>query len=97
MPTSRRGVARSASRALAHTAVVWVVALGGLYLGRGLKTEAVEPYLPVVSALIVAAVALWMIRRTRRDQRLEQTSHGHDHSRGDHHHHGGWAAASTTI
>jgi nickel/cobalt exporter len=67
------------SAALSHTAVVWLVALGGQYLGRGLNGEAIEPYLQFSSAVIVAGVAAWMIWRTRRDQRLEQASHGHDH------------------
>lgn len=73
------------SAALSHTAVVWVVALGGQYLGGGLNAEAVEPYLQLASGIIVAGVAVWMIWRTRRDQRLAEAGHPHDHS---HHHHG---------
>lgn len=77
------------SAAISHTAIVWVVALGGQYLGRDLNTEAVEPYLQLVSAVIVAGVAFWMIWRTRRDQQLERTSrdHGHHHSHDGHHQH----------
>src|ERR1700739_4755482 len=44
------------SAAISHTAVIWVVALGGQYLGRGLNAEAVEPYLQLVSAVIVAGI-----------------------------------------
>jgi nickel/cobalt transporter (NicO) family protein len=53
---------------LSHTAIVWVVALGGLYFGRHWNTEATAPYLQVVSAVMMVAVALWMLWRTRRQQ-----------------------------
>ena len=81
------------SAALSHTAVVWVVALGGQYLGRNLNTEQTEPYLQIASAVIVLGVAAWMIWRTRRDQLLEAGhdhghDHGHSHGHGGHHHHG---------
>src|SRR3954452_15974192 len=56
------------SAAISHTAIVWVVALGGQYLGRRFNVEAVEPYLQLLSAIIVAGVAFWVIWRTRRDQ-----------------------------
>lgn len=65
--------------ALSHTAVVWVVALGGQYLGRDLNAEATEPYLQLASAVIVFGVGAWMIWRTWRDQRLEQAGHAHHH------------------
>jgi nickel/cobalt exporter len=86
--TVAQAVLLGLSAAISHTAVVWVVALGGQYLGRGLTAEAVEPYLQLASAVIVAGVALWMIRRTRRDQLLEEAGHryeiGHEHHRHDH-------------
>ena len=74
------------SAALSHTAVVWVVALGGQYLGQGLNVEAVEPYLQLVSAAIVIGIAFWMFWRTRRDLVLAQSEH-HHHSHDDHRHH----------
>jgi nickel/cobalt exporter len=64
------------SAALSHSAVVWLVALGGQYLGREYAAETVEPYLQLGSAVVIAGVALWMIWRTR-----------HDHDHGHHHHH----------
>lgn len=69
--------------ALSHTAIVWAIALGGQYLGRGVNTETTEPYLLLASSVIVVAIGLWMIWRTRADQRAE-AAHGH-HG----HHHGG--------
>src|SRR5215470_7685528 len=77
--TVAQAVLLGLSAAISHTAVVWVVALGGQYLGRGLHAEAIEPYLQLASAVIVAGVALWMIWRTRRDQLLEKAGHQHHH------------------
>lgn len=65
--------------ALSHTAIVWIVALGGQYFGRDFNGEATEPYLQLGSAVLVAGVACWMLWRTRKDQRLEKAGHGHDH------------------
>src|SRR6201987_3594454 len=50
------GLAATAS----HTAIVWAVALAGLYFGRRWNTAASEPYLQVASAVLIVAVALWM-------------------------------------
>jgi nickel/cobalt exporter len=67
--------------ALSHTAIVWGIALGGQYLGRGINTETTEPYLLLGSAVIVFGIGIWMVGRTRADQKAESA---HDH----HHHHG---------
>src|SRR6476619_6863951 len=42
---------------VSHTAVVWAVAMGGLYLGRNLDVEASEPYFQVASAALIIAIA----------------------------------------
>lgn len=76
--TVAQAVLLGLSAALSHTAVVWVVAIGGQYLGRAYAAEAIEPYLQIVSALIVAGVAGWMIWRTRQEQ-LHEASHHHHH------------------
>ena len=76
--TVMQAVLLGVSAALSHTAIVWLVAIGGQYLGRNYAPEAIEPYLQIASAVVVAGVALWMIWRTRREQ---------DHDR-HHHHHG---------
>lgn len=77
------------SAALSHSAVVWVIALGGQYLGRNLNATTSEPYLQLASAVIVLGVGGWMIWRTHREQAAEAAhdhlDHHHDH--GDHHHH----------
>jgi nickel/cobalt transporter (NicO) family protein len=80
------------SATVSHTAIVWIVALGGLYFGRRWDTEATEPYLQVVSAVMIVAVAGWMLWRTWRagmvrDRFTPQHDHGHDHHHGHGHPH----------
>src|SRR5436853_2944097 len=41
---------------VSHTAVVWVVAIGGMYLGRGFSAETAEPYFQLTSAAVIVAV-----------------------------------------
>jgi nickel/cobalt exporter len=72
---------------VSHTAVVWVVALGGMYFGRNWTAESSEPYLQVASAVLIIGVALWMLWRAWRDQQAAKVhAHGHHHDHGDHHH-----------
>jgi nickel/cobalt exporter len=80
--TMTQAVLLGLSATLSHTAVVWAVAMAGLYFGRNWNAEATEPYFQVVSAVLIIGVALWMIWRTWRDQ---QAAHDHDHDH-DHHH-----------
>ncbi|EPJ84608.1 nickel/cobalt efflux protein RcnA [Pseudomonas sp. CFII68] len=72
---------------LSHTAVVWLVAIGGMYLGQGLDAETTEPYFQLVSAALIVAIALWMLWRTWRGERMFRFQQGHDHHHHDHHHH----------
>lgn len=64
---------------VSHTAVVWAVAMGGMYLGGSQNAEAIEPYLQVASGGLVLGVAAWMLWRTWQNQRL---AHEHDHHHG---------------
>ncbi len=65
---------------LSHTAVVWAVAMAGLYFGSNWSAETSEPYLQLVSAILIVGVAFWMIWRTWRSR---EPTHAHDH---DHEH-----------
>lgn len=47
------GLAATAS----HTAVVWLIALGGLYFGQQWGGEASEPYFQLASAVAIIAIA----------------------------------------
>lgn len=72
---------------LSHTAVVWLIALGGMYISKAFTAQAVEPWLQFVSAIIILGTAFWMFWRTWQGEQnwLTQTHHDHDHD--DHHHH----------
>lgn len=65
------------SATISHTAIVWAVALAGLYFGQELSGERSEAYLQMASAIIIIGIAGWMVWRTWREQ-----NHAHDH----HHH-----------
>lgn len=74
---------------VSHTAVVWGVALGGLYLWRDMAPESVEPWFQLASGLIIVVLATWMIWRARqaRKPHLHPAAH-HDHGHGHAHEHG---------
>jgi nickel/cobalt exporter len=84
--TVRQAVLLGLCATLSHTLIVWVIALGGLYLWRGVATETIEPYLQLFSAVVIIGMATWMIWRTRREQRLAAVGHHHHHDHGHHHH-----------
>ena len=65
---------------VSHTAVVWAVAMGGLYFGRNLDAEASEPYFQVASAALIIAIALWMLWRTWRQSHRHHHEHDHPHN-----------------
>lgn len=67
------------SATLSHTAVVWLVALAGLYFGRGWNAETTEPYFQLASAVLIVGVAAWMLWRIWREQRGHGHSHAHPH------------------
>jgi nickel/cobalt transporter (NicO) family protein len=72
------------SAAIGHTIVVWALALLGLYLGDKLILDRAEPWLVLLSGLLIMALAFrifWMLRAPHHHH-----EHGHDHH--DHHHHG---------
>ena len=79
--TMTQAVMLGLSATLSHTAVVWAVAMAGLYFGRNWSAAATEPYFQVASAVPIIGVALWILWRTWRNQQL---AHEHDH---DHEHH----------
>jgi len=87
--TVKQAVLLGLCATLSHTAIVWVIALGGMYLWRGLAPETIEPYLQVASAAIIIGMGGWMLWRTRREQSLSALhdhDHDHDHSHADHGH-----------
>lgn len=76
---------------ISHTLVVWTIALGGMYLWRGMNVEQLEPYFQLCSGMIIVVIALWMIWRTWKDRQSAYAaghrSHGHTHAEHDGHDH----------
>ena len=64
---------------ISHTAIVWAIALGGMYFGQQWNAEASEPYLQVISAVLIIGTAVWMMWRTWRQQQMPDHDHSHDH------------------
>ena len=81
--TVAQAVMLGIAAALSHTAVVWVVALIGLHYAGQFNAETAEPYFQIASAVLIIAIALWMLSRSLADIRA-----AHDHDHHDHHHHG---------
>lgn len=82
--TVKQAVLLGLAATLSHTAVVWLVAMVGMYVGQGLDAETTEPYFQLASAAIIISIALWMLWRTWRGERLWHAQEGH--AAHDHHH-----------
>ncbi|WP_435164841.1 nickel/cobalt efflux transporter [Falsirhodobacter sp. 1013] len=81
--TVKQAVLLGLAATVSHTIVVWAIALGGMWLYQGMDAEVVEPYFQLLSGVIIIGLAVWMILRTRRDQKRAAEAGNHDH---DHHH-----------
>lgn len=69
---------------ISHTAVVWAVAMAGLYIGRDWNVESSEPYFQLASAVLIIGVAVWMMWRTRAEQRrAHELADDHHHDRAE--------------
>jgi nickel/cobalt exporter len=71
---------------ISHTLVVWLVAIGGMYLGKGLDAQTTEPYFQLASASLIIVIALWMLWRTWRGEQMFKFEQGDDHHHSDHDH-----------
>ncbi len=82
--TVKQAVMLGLAATLSHTAIVWLIALGGMYLSRAFTAQSVEPWLQLISAIIILSTACWMFWRTwRGEQQWLAGTHHHDH---DHDH-----------
>ena len=62
--TVRQAVMLGLAATVSHTAIVWLIALGGMYVSHKFTAETAEPWLQLVSAIIILGTAIWMIWRT---------------------------------
>lgn len=82
--TLKQAVLLGLAATLSHTVVVWIIAMAGMWFGRGWDAQTAEPWFQLLSGIIIIAIALWMLWRTWRESHGAHDHHHHDH---DHHHH----------
>ncbi len=87
--TSAQAALLGVSAAIGHTIVVWALALAGFYLGDKLILDKAEPWLILISGLLIIALAARLVLSARKIISRVQP-HGHDHNAHDHssHNHG---------
>ena len=91
--TLKQAVLLGLAATVSHTAVVWLVAMAGLWFGRGWDAQTSEPWFQLISGILIVLIACWMLRRTWLESRTHQRdrdhnhnhNHNHDHDH-DHHH-----------
>ncbi len=88
---------------LSHTAVVWALALAAVWLADDAVVAQAEPYLLLVSGVIIIVLAIVMLARLRRYKpgpvtgEHDRHHNGHNHDGHDHHHHHTKSAAGDTA
>ncbi|HBQ2882426.1 TPA: nickel/cobalt efflux protein RcnA [Klebsiella quasipneumoniae subsp. quasipneumoniae] len=86
--TLKQAVLLGLAATVSHTAVVWLIAMAGLWFGRGWNAQTSEPWFQLISGIVIVLIACWMLWRTWRESRPHahhhHPQHDHDH---DHHHH----------
>ena len=82
------------SAAVGHTIIVWALAIAAFLLGEEYIVEQAEPWLTLLSGVLIILLALrmfWALRGHRHP-------HNHDHDHGhDHHHHAPSVSVSVTT
>lgn len=95
--TIKQAVMLGLAATISHTAVVWLIVFGGMVISKRFTAQSAEPWLQLISAVIILGTAFWMFWRTWRGERnwLENMhehhhhdhEHHHDHDHEHHHHH----------
>src|SRR5262245_41688992 len=84
--TPRQAALLGLSAAAGHTIVVWILAIAALLLGENLIADKAEPWLALLSGVLVILLAVRMFLRLRGHDQSHDSEHGHDHDHHDHHH-----------
>ncbi|EJR0356568.1 nickel/cobalt efflux protein RcnA [Klebsiella quasipneumoniae] len=91
--TLKQAVLLGLAATVSHTAVVWLIAMAGLWFGRGWNAQTSEPWFQLLSGIVIVLIACWMLWRTWRESRPHahhhhpQHDHDHDHHQHEHHDH----------
>jgi len=80
--TIGQAILLAAAATVSHTAIVWIVALTGMYFSARINAEAIEPYMQTASGVLILGIAAWMLFRVWKDQRnAKAAQHSHHESR----------------
>ncbi|HDG1689790.1 TPA: nickel/cobalt efflux protein RcnA [Kluyvera georgiana] len=85
--TLKQAVLLGLAATLSHTVVVWIIAMAGIWFGRGWDAQTAEPWFQLLSGIIIIAIALWMLWRTWRESHGAHDHHHHEHEHEHEHHH----------
>ncbi|MCG3723216.1 nickel/cobalt efflux protein RcnA [Vibrio cincinnatiensis] len=77
--TVKQAVMLGLAATLSHTTIVWLIALSGIYISQKFTAEAVEPWMQLISGIIIVTTGLWMFWRTWSGERAWQKAHSHTH------------------
>lgn len=84
--TLKQAVLLGLAATVSHTAVVWLVAMAGLWFGRGWDAQTSEPWFQLISGILIVLIACWMLWRTWHESHSHEHKHEHEHEHEPHHH-----------
>ena len=84
--TLKQAVLLGLAATVSHTAVVWLIAMAGLWFGRGWNAQTSEPWFQLVSGIVIVLIACWILWRIWRESQ-PHTHHEHHHEHDQHHDH----------
>jgi nickel/cobalt exporter len=78
--TVKQAVMLGLAATISHTAIVWLIAVGGMYISQKFTAQAAEPWMQLISGIIIVATGLWMFWRTWNEYHAWHKPHHHHHS-----------------
>ncbi|MEZ7216085.1 nickel/cobalt efflux protein RcnA [Klebsiella spallanzanii] len=85
--TLKQAVLLGLAATVSHTAVVWLVAMAGLWFGRGWDAQTSEPWFQLISGILIVLIACWMLWRTWHESHSHEHEHEHEHEHKHEHEH----------
>ncbi|VUT05210.1 nickel/cobalt efflux protein RcnA [Klebsiella spallanzanii] len=85
--TLKQAVLLGLAATVSHTAVVWLVAMAGLWFGRGWDAQTSEPWFQLISGILIVLIACWMLWRTWHESHSHEHKHEHEHEHEHEPHH----------
>ena len=85
--TPRQAALLGLSATVGHTLIVWILAVAALLLGQNLIAEQAEPWLTLLSGVLVTLLAVRMFLRLRAGNHHHHGDNHHNHSHGHDHAH----------